>query len=391
MQKYPDDLTDLCYPISTCESAGIFAICLQEVSPDKNELLIRLQATLGPRHVLFSYAFQGTLGLLIFLSRDLIWYTSVPQSTGITTRANIRTKGAVAICFILFGTSLLFVSSHFKANPGNLDLRINDYKEVVRSLNLPKVGLERGYRQKNTSVLDRFDAVFWAGDLNFRLRKTRRQVENMLRTERKSSAFEHLLNFDELVSTQLKGQIFQQFEEGRIRFPPTYKYDINSDDFDTSEKCRVPAYTDRILYRVQKKGTVNCVHYDSVRTIRSSDHRPVYGYYTVCLKPGCDNIALAAGAFHRDIYIAASVFGTHEPKPTSTKAQFYQLLREDLQPSSGVDYRLVATVSAYRTVELNFYNNSVVGICSAGRTPVTQLKRVSETMPVGFQSPAVSS
>ncbi|KAG5451431.1 inositol polyphosphate 5-phosphatase [Clonorchis sinensis] len=255
--KYPDDLTDLCYPISTCESAGIFAICLQEVSPDKNELLIRLQATLGPRHVLFSYAFQGTLGLLIFLSRDLIWYTSVPQSTGITTRANIRTKGAVAICFILFGTSLLFVSSHFKANPGNLDLRINDYKEVVRSLNLPKVGLERGYRQKNTSVLDRFDAVFWAGDLNFRLRKTRRQVENMLRTERKSSAFEHLLNFDELVSTQLKGQIFQQFEEGRIRFPPTYKYDINSDDFDTSEKCRVPAYTDRILYRVQKKGTVN--------------------------------------------------------------------------------------------------------------------------------------
>ncbi|OON14052.1 hypothetical protein X801_10161, partial [Opisthorchis viverrini] len=181
MQKYPEDLADLCYPISICESAGIFAICLQEISPDKNELLIRLQATLGPRHVLFSYAFQGTLGLLIFLSRDLIWYTSassiveqisesysvstlsilflislqtdcflciVPQSTGITTRANIRTKGAVAICFILFGTSLLFVSSHFKANPGNLDLRIHDYKEVVRSLNLPKVGLERGYRQK---------------------------------------------------------------------------------------------------------------------------------------------------------------------------------------------------------------------------------------------------
>ncbi|OON15177.1 hypothetical protein X801_09023, partial [Opisthorchis viverrini] len=99
-------------------------------------------------------------------------------------------------------------------------------------------------------------------------------------------------------------QVFQQFEEGRIRFPPTYKYDINSDNFDTSEKCRVPAYTDRILYKVQKKGTVCCVHYDSIRTIRSSDHRPVYGYYTVCLKPGCDNVALAAGAFHRDIYIA---------------------------------------------------------------------------------------
>lgn len=36
---------------------------------------------------------------------------------------------------------------------------------------------------------------------------------------------------------------FQTFQEGRIRFLPTYKYDIGTDDFDTSKKNRIPSYT----------------------------------------------------------------------------------------------------------------------------------------------------
>jgi len=44
---------------------------------------------------------------------------------------------------------------------------------------------------------------------------------------------------------------FQGFEEGNIEFAPTYKYDPFSDDYDTSEKCRSPAWTDRVLWKCQ--------------------------------------------------------------------------------------------------------------------------------------------
>ena len=47
-------------------------------------------------------------------------------------------------------------------------------------------------------------------------------------------------------------QVFNNYIEGPINFAPTYKYDLFSDDFDTSEKMRSPAWTDRVLWRRKK-------------------------------------------------------------------------------------------------------------------------------------------
>ena len=55
--------------------------------------------------------------------------------------------------------------------------------------------------------------------------------------------------FLQLRNEHAAGRTFSGFEEAPIAFAPTYKYDIFSDAYDTSEKCRVPAWTDRVLWR----------------------------------------------------------------------------------------------------------------------------------------------
>ena len=73
------------------------------------------------------------------------------------------------------------------------------------------------------------------------------------------------------------------FTEGPLHFKPTYKYDVGTDVYDTSSKGRIPSWTDRILY-IPKKGMVECIAYNSVDMINTSDHRPVYASFRVTLQ-----------------------------------------------------------------------------------------------------------
>lgn len=39
------------------------------------------------------------------------------------------------------------------------------------------------------------------------------------------------------------GSSFAGYQEGPLLFRPTYKYDLGTDRYDTSEKLRIPAWT----------------------------------------------------------------------------------------------------------------------------------------------------
>lgn len=78
----------------------------------------------------------------------------------------------------------------------------------------------------------------------------------------------------------VKKNVFTDYVEHSITFPPTYKFDINSDDYDTSRKARTPSWTDRILYKNNSDLAWECLHYSSVAHIKSSDHRPVHAIFT---------------------------------------------------------------------------------------------------------------
>jgi hypothetical protein len=76
------------------------------------------------------------------------------------------------------------------------------------------------------------------------------------------------------------GLTFPYYSEARITFPPTYKYDLNSDTYDTSEKARIPAWCDRVL---RKGDNIRQIHYDAA-PLRFSDHRPVYATFQVIVQ-----------------------------------------------------------------------------------------------------------
>lgn len=44
---------------------------------------------------------------------------------------------------------------------------------------------------------------------------------------------------DQLSIALQKGQVFHGFQEGPLLFPPTYKYDVGTDNYDTSSKVLI--------------------------------------------------------------------------------------------------------------------------------------------------------
>ena len=79
-----------------------------------------------------------------------------------------------------------------------------------------------------------------------------------------------------------RGCRFRTFSEGPLTFPPTYKYDRRSNEYDTSEKRRAPAWCDRVLWKAGK-GRVEQLQYRRWE-VDVSDHRPISAAFKVTVK-----------------------------------------------------------------------------------------------------------
>lgn len=133
-------MNDFVLPSSIEHVPDLIVIGTQESCSERFEWEVILQETLGPSHVLLHSTSLGTLHLAAFIRRDLIWYCSVPEddSLSVRTASAFRTKGAVAISFSLFGTSMLFVTSHLTAHQQKVKERVSDVKRIIHSLDLPR-------------------------------------------------------------------------------------------------------------------------------------------------------------------------------------------------------------------------------------------------------------
>lgn len=127
--------------------------------------------------------------------------------------------------------------------------------------------------------LSEADVLVWFGDLNYRLDTSYEQAMEWIQEKR----YDKLLSKDQLRNEMISGRTFPGMREGVIEFLPTYKFDrgyqglftrwmiicmlghidwlasrLANDSltwqfwnaaYDTSEKKRVPAYCDRVIFR----------------------------------------------------------------------------------------------------------------------------------------------
>ncbi|XP_071104406.1 synaptojanin-2-like [Haliotis cracherodii] len=180
-------------------------------------------------------------------------------------------KGGVAIRMLVHSTSVCFVCAHLAAGQSQVNERNADYVEITRKMMFPM-----------GRTISSHDYVFWCGDFNYRIDMDIDQVKDLVRSENWAA----LQHYDQLNVQRAEGKSFAGFNEGKTNFPPTYKYDLFSDDYDTSEKSRTPAWTDRVLWRRKhllpreqeeddpswSEGKL--VLYDRA-DLKTSDHRPV--------------------------------------------------------------------------------------------------------------------
>ncbi|CAG8508862.1 9469_t:CDS:10 [Ambispora gerdemannii] len=184
----------------------------------------------------------------------------VTKKTGLGGMAG--NKGAVAIRMDYHDTSICFVTAHFAAGLSNYDERNRDYHTINDGISF------RQGRQINNH-----DAVIWLGDFNYRISETSEAVRNFASL----GNLHALIKSDQLIKQHKSGAVFRGYTEGTLTFLPTYKYDTFSDKYDTSEKSRIPAWTDRILYR-----GMNITQSEYSRAeLKVSDHRPVMALFNI--------------------------------------------------------------------------------------------------------------
>ncbi|KAJ4024494.1 hypothetical protein NW752_003063 [Fusarium irregulare] len=194
-------------------------------------------------------------------------------------------KGCVAVRFRVDDTSICLVNCHLAAGQSQANARHNDVAAILEA-NLFNTERDSASRIDSFvgggdgSLIMDHELCILNGDLNYRIDTMSRDT---VVAAVKQNNLGKLLERDQLLVARRRNPAFKlrAFEEMPITFAPTYKYDVGTDNYDTSEKRRSPAWCDRLLYR--GRGRVEQFDYRR-HEVRVSDHRPVTGTFNLWVK-----------------------------------------------------------------------------------------------------------
>uniref|UniRef100_A0A7S4NMY5 Inositol polyphosphate-related phosphatase domain-containing protein n=1 Tax=Guillardia theta TaxID=55529 RepID=A0A7S4NMY5_GUITH len=299
--------------ITPSEDTDIFAMATQEcmvncgtlqsfLRPSKAKWERRVKAILGPDFRKVASYTLNAMHLVVYARKEIFKQVVQVKIHHVATGflGLVGNKGGIAVKFSLGDRSLCFINSHLSAHQSQVEERNEDWRKIERGLTkqmMPRRrggassirlgqaaaalvpswrsrrivddSLEQGLEDMREEELA--DFTIWMGDLNYRIDLARTEVEAAI-AERNLAQLEHK---DQLRQAQRSGRVAQGFEEGPLEFPPTYKFDPQSDIYDSSKKARIPAWTDRILFRAKKREELQLLRYSSCSQVKSSDHRPV--------------------------------------------------------------------------------------------------------------------
>ena len=296
----------------------------------------------------FSYILEDKFDKVKNISKKIV-KTGFGGTTG--------NKGSCVINFDYENTSFSVSCSHLVANKKNkrlkeleyiLNLKLNTFYnpdklkdkssdqidsitqslEEIMSTEDDIVKTQSGLNQANTNINNPLqkteslttnndsllfkDSDIWIlfGDLNFRIDMEYEEFSDFIK---KGNSWDKLLDYDQFVKYQLASlSSMANIQEDLIKFAPTYKYIINSDEFDytpkndiqstnqkekenenlhKSGKKRNPSWCDRIFYKKNSfmtkdgKKIITGLEYNNVmdKNFQSSDHRPVYEIFEVII------------------------------------------------------------------------------------------------------------
>eukprot|EP00040_Diaphanoeca_grandis_P006516 m.37726 g.37726 ORF g.37726 m.37726 type:complete len:582 (+) comp17745_c0_seq1:211-1956(+) len=271
----------------------LYMIGTQECSLDREVLQSKILDTLGDDYIQLHLQELIAIKLCAFVKCDVSKHIGRIESADISTKLGgmLKTKGAVGMSFRIVDTTFLFINSHLAPHQNAVGERNKDFRTICAGLPLPHQDhLEQTFQlistaaRRERNVTDLFDRVFWMGDLNYRVDMSREDAEKQIST----NDFESMLAHDQLKKEMTAENTFNHFSETQIKFKPTYKFDRNTTVYDTSEKQRVPSWTDRILVRssASQQEAIEWLAYDSCPAMLESDHRPVYGAFKVSIDGG---------------------------------------------------------------------------------------------------------
>ncbi|VFR00318.1 unnamed protein product [Cuscuta campestris] len=195
------------------------------------------------------------------------------STVGVGVMGFIGNKGSISVSMSVYQTLFCFVCTHLTSGDKDVDA-------VKRNANVHEIHRRTHFNTEPggglAKCINDHERIIWMGDLNYRINLSYEETLELI----SKKDWPKLIESDQLTREFRKGRAFDGWSEGILKFPPTYKYERDSDKYhgeDPRAVRRTPAWCDRILSL--GKG-MRLLRYRRCE-LRLSDHRPVTATYMV--------------------------------------------------------------------------------------------------------------